>query len=61
MQSVSHAYSFEDDDDKPPFQVIIDKNLRSRQKRIQDETQEELTKVLERVENVVFHFLFLKL
>ncbi len=61
MQSVSQAYSFEDDDDKPPFQVIIDKNLRSRQKRIQDETQEELTKVLERVENVAFYFIFLKL
>ena len=53
IQSISQAYSFEDDEDKPAFQVIIDKNLRSRQKRIQDETQEELTKVLERVENVI--------
>ena len=52
LQSISQAYSFEDDDDIPPFQVVIDKNLRSRQKRMQDETQEELTKVLERVESV---------
>jgi hypothetical protein len=40
------------DEQREPFELIIDKNLRSRAKRAQDETKEELTKVLQRVENV---------
>ena len=39
-------------DNKEPFQMIIDKNLRSMRKRAQDNTREELTSVLQRVENV---------
>lgn len=42
---------------KEPFEVIIDKNLRSRARRVQDDTREELGKVLQRVENVIFFFL----
>lgn len=37
---------------KEPYELVIDKTLRSRAKRIQDDTREELSKVLERVENV---------
>ena len=39
---------------KEPYELVIDKTLRSRAKRIQDDTREELSKVLERVENVKF-------
>ena len=39
-------------DSSEPYELVIDKNLRSRRKRIQDNTREELTAVLERVENV---------
>lgn len=37
---------------KEPYELVIDKTLRSRAKRIQDDTREELSKVLERVEHV---------
>lgn len=37
---------------KEPYQLIIDKNMRSKTKRIQDDTREELNKVLHRVEHV---------
>ena len=40
-------------DGKEPFQAVIDKNLRSQRKRAQDNTREELTSVLQRVENVI--------
>ena len=40
---------------KEPYQLIIDKNLRSMTKRQQDNTREELTKVLGRVQNVKKH------
>ena len=39
-------------DSSEPYELVIDKNLRSRRKRQQDSTREELTAVLERVENV---------
>lgn len=52
LHSLSRSQSYADDEHKEPFELVIDKNLRSRQKRLQDETKEELTKVLERVENV---------
>jgi hypothetical protein len=39
-------------DSREPYELVIEKNLRSQRKRIQDETREELTSVLERVENV---------
>ena len=57
MRPVAKAHFDDDFDERPPFQVVIDKNLRSRQKRMQDETQEELTKVLERVENVILNLI----
>ncbi len=38
---------------KEPYQLVIDKNLRSMRKRAQDNTREELTSVLQRVENVL--------
>ena len=44
---------------KEPYQLIIDKNLRSKAKRLQDDTKEELAKVLSRVENVRFFINFL--
>ena len=50
FDSLSRSSSF--DDGKEPFEVVIDKNLRSRARRVQDNTREELTKVLERVEHV---------
>lgn len=37
---------------REPFELVIDKTLRSQAKRLQDDTREELSKVLERVENV---------
>ncbi len=46
------------EDFKEPYQLIIDKNLRSKQKRMQDDTREELQKVLGRVENVTNIYLF---
>jgi hypothetical protein len=39
-------------DGKEPYQIVIEKNLRSLRKRAQDNTREELTSVLQRVENV---------
>lgn len=39
---------------KEPYEIIIEKNLRSRAKRAQDDAREELGKVLQRVENVIF-------
>ena len=42
------------DSSREPYELIIDKTLRSRAKRIQDETKEQLTKCLERVEHVCF-------
>lgn len=39
-------------DHKEPYELVIDKTLRSQAKRMQDNTREELGKVLERVENV---------
>lgn len=41
-----------DDHHREPYELVIDKTLRSRAKRIQDDTREELSKVLQRVENV---------
>jgi len=42
------------DDDREPYELVIEKTLRSRTKRMQDNTREELTQVLERVQNVNF-------
>ena len=39
-------------DSREPYEIVIDKNLRSRRKRQQDNTRDELTSVLKRVENV---------
>lgn len=47
-------------DNSEPYQAIIDKNLRSMRKRQQDNTREELTSVLSRVENVKKNFNFVK-
>ena len=58
VDSLSRSNSF--DMDREPYEVVIDKNLRSRAKRVQDDTREELTKVLERVENVSKMTLILK-
>ncbi|RMZ99567.1 hypothetical protein BpHYR1_021614 [Brachionus plicatilis] len=41
---------------KEPYELIIDKNLRSRAKRVQDDTREELGKVLQRVENTLHDY-----
>ena len=35
-----------------PAQIVIDRNARSLAQRVADETKEELTKVMDRVENV---------
>ena len=51
VESISRSESF--DMDREPYEIVIDKNLRSRAKRAQDNAKEELTKVLERVENVI--------
>jgi hypothetical protein len=40
------------EDDREPYELVIEKTLRSRAKRMQDNTREELTQVLERVQNV---------
>lgn len=50
-RSISRTNSI--DDSREPYELVIDKNLRSRAKRLQDDTREELSKVLERVENVI--------
>lgn len=42
-----------DGKNKEPYQIVIEKNLRSTRKRAQDNTREELTSVLSRVENVI--------
>jgi len=47
------ASGIDDHGSKEPYQLIIDKNLRSMRKRAQDNTREELTSVLQRVENVM--------
>ena len=44
--------SLEFESSREPFELIIEKTLRSRAKRIQDETRDQLTKCLERVEHV---------
>lgn len=43
---------------REPYELIIDKTLRSRAKRIQDETREQLTRCLERVEHVTIIICF---
>ncbi|CAF0706283.1 unnamed protein product [Brachionus calyciflorus] len=43
-------------DNREPYEIVIDKNLRSRAKRLQDDTREELSKVLERVENTLHEY-----
>ena len=42
------------DTSREPYELVIEKTLRSRAKRIQDETRDQLTKCLERVEQVIF-------
>jgi hypothetical protein len=51
MNYISRSSTF--DEDKEPYEIVIDKNLRSRAKRQQDDTKDELSKVLGRVENVM--------
>jgi hypothetical protein len=50
FHSLTRADSYENF--REPYQLIIDKNLRSKTKRQQDDTREELSKVLSRVEHV---------
>ena len=50
MNYLSRSSTF--DEDKEPYEIVIEKNMRSRAKRAQDDTKEELSKVLSRVENV---------
>jgi hypothetical protein len=38
--------------EKEPFEIVIENNYVSRAKRLADETKDELSKVLKRVENV---------
>jgi hypothetical protein len=56
LDSLLRNSNFENDEDKEPFELVIDKNLRSRARRIQDTTREELSRVLTRVENVILKF-----
>ena len=55
--SLKHDNS-NDHDDNDPGREVIEKNLRSRLQRIADHTQEELNKVLKRVDNVCTFFEF---
>ena len=47
-------YEIDEDKDKEPFELVIDKYLRSKTRRQQDSTRDELSRVLARVENVGF-------
>ena len=56
MNSLARSNVFEEEN-KEPFELVIEKNLRSKAKRVQDETREQLARVLTRVENVCIYTL----
>lgn len=52
--SSSHNHNHDFDSSREPYELVIEKTLRSRAQRVQDETREQLTKCLERVEHVIY-------
>lgn len=46
---------------REPYEIIIEKNFMSRAKRMADDTRDELSKVLKRVENVICLNIYIEL